>query len=95
MSFQEYVSLSNSAVEAFHRREFRLSADKYLAATRAAPSVWSENRYQNLTGYTSILSEKFFVPRDSDFEELKRFKRDRSEPCLFRTEAAFTLGLLL
>lgn len=95
MSNKEYERVADVAVQAFHRGQHRLSADKYLEATRIAPSHWSLNRYQIFTGYTSILTEKYFAPSDSDFDALRQIKRDKSEPNLFRCEAAFTLGLLL
>lgn len=43
---------------------------------------------------TSILTETYFPQRDADVKALEKFKHDKSEPSLFRTEAAFTLALL-
>jgi hypothetical protein len=93
-SLPTYGIIAEEAVNAFHRGQHRRAADKYLEATLAAPSPWSSNRYQIFTGYTSILRESYFTPSSDDLEALGKLARNKKEAILFRTEAAYTLGLL-
>jgi len=89
-----YINKSTQAVAAFHSRDFRESANKYLEAFEASPSKWAENRWQIFRGYTSILQEEYFAASQIDFEALQKVVNDKSEVKLYRCEAAFTSGLL-
>jgi len=90
----EYRRLGTAAVLAFQQGRHREAADFYLRSFMASPEPWADNRWQIFSGYTSLLSDKFFQPRPSDFDALDRVMNDRAEIRLFRAEAAWTKGFL-
>ena len=94
--FSQYQHLSNQAVQQFHTRNHRASATSYREAIEALGHIdpYEENRWQIFTGYTSILRECYFTPDKSDVDFLVAVSRDESELRLFRSEAAYTVGLL-
>ena len=94
MSMQVYQNRANEAVMAFHSRNYRAAAIKYLESFEASPGKWTENRWHIFHGFTSILQEEYFQASQSDMEALERIASDRTEPKLYRCEAAFTAGLL-
>jgi hypothetical protein len=95
LSLQAYMQVAEKAVAAFHYRNFRESADFYLQAVTRAPTKWALNRYHLFAGYTSILREKYFKPSPRDMTALQHdFVDNIKEPMLFRSKAAFTIGLL-
>ena len=75
--------------------EWKLCAEKYLAATRAAPPDWSY-RWYAFSGFGSLVaSEKRFEPTNkANLKTLRKFSDDEGEPALFRTAAAFWYGLM-
>jgi hypothetical protein len=73
----------------------RAGCDKFLAATRAANSVWAPHRFKCFMMYCTILRELHFEAADADMKTLhKKFLGCASEPPHFRVQASFTLGVL-
>ena len=96
MSRLEYENTASEAALAFHRRQHRLSATKYLEAFLGCPDRWDYNRWQVFHGYSSILQEEYFqASLEADIIPLKAIVNDKKELKLYRIEAAFTTGILL
>jgi len=77
------------------RGDLRGACDKFLAATLAAPSVWSPHRFKCFMMHTMILRELHFKASESDIKTLrKKFLRNVNEPPHFRVQASFALGVL-
>jgi hypothetical protein len=91
-TFPKCQKLNNNAATTYNQGRHREAATTYLQAFRAAPSKWTEKRWQVFRGYTSILQEN---PIESDVDALSQITVDHSEVKLFRCYAALTLGLLL
>jgi hypothetical protein len=91
---QEYMTMGSQAGLAFNQRDFRGAADLYWSALRKSPSLWAESRFIIFTGYSSILLEKYFEASDQDLNNLKKVLRDKHELTFYRSEAAYSLGVL-
>jgi len=91
----EYLQLSNEAAMAFHRGEHRLAANLYKESFLLTPGVWARWRYHILHGMVSILKERYFEASPEDFQFLEtQIFLVKSEPHVYRVQAAKSLGLL-
>ena len=70
---------------------WRLCADKYLAAYSAAADTWP-GKYNCWSGFCSVLTEDRFVPSALDFDALANVAKDRNSPLLDRAQARFASG---
>ena len=87
------AQLLQEAGQAAQAGEWRECADKYLAAAIEAPRAW-DHRWYAFSGFTSlVVREKRFPPTKDDLCALKAFAADAEEPCHFRAEAEFSIGL--
>lgn len=85
--------LQSQAVNAFHAGRYRESADTYWKAFLCLPRT-HDVRYHILHGCTSTLRLNYVETNESDFENMQKLFEDKSEPRLFRLEAAHTLGVM-
>lgn len=89
-----YLLLQDQAARAFHRGEHRRAADLYRESFEATSAKWARPRYHILHGFASILKEVYFAPSRQDWDFLEGVLKDRSEPKVYRCQAAFALALL-
>lgn len=93
---KRYNELEAASSDAWFQKNYRLCADLARSAVNAAPSKWSDRRWTHLMCYTMMLAESnkpfSLVPNKDDVKFLSRVSRDETEPCLFRSQALFTLS---
>jgi hypothetical protein len=71
-----------------------MAADLYWRSFCKSPSQWARHRYQIFSGFTSILTEKYFPPTDADLEKLRQVLNDLREGALYRVDAGLSLAIL-